>query len=205
MTELPRAVAVARPGSWAGAADRIVLDYEGRFLRRRRLRGEAGLEFLADLPETASLDAGDALALEDGRFVEVAAADEPLYRVTGDLVRLAWHIGNRHTPCAIGDGVLTIRRDPVLRRMLEGLGARVAEAEGPFRPEGGAYGHGRTMGHAHGPGDSHGHDPDHSHDHDDAGRHTPGAARTRAGAAVSHHGFRHHLSDEDTAEPGEEA
>ena len=63
MTDLPRATAVARAGSWAGAADRVVLDYEGRFLRRKRLSGEAGLEFLADLPETASLHHGDALGV----------------------------------------------------------------------------------------------------------------------------------------------
>jgi urease accessory protein len=175
MTDLPRAERIARAGHWTGAADRVVLDYEGRFLRRRRLVAEGGLAFLADLAETASLDEGDAFALSDGRFVAVAAADEPLYRVTGDLARLAWHIGNRHTPCEIAEGHLTLRRDPVLRRMLEGLGAAVAEARGPFRPEGGAYGVGRTMGH------------------------DPGAHE----AHVSHAGFHHHLSDEEPEE-GEE-
>ena len=181
MTDLPRATSVARAGSWAGAADRVVLDCEGRFLRRKRLSTEAGLEFLADLPEPASLDQGDALVLEDGRRIEVAAADEPVYRVTGDLARLAWHIGNRNVPCAIGPAGLTIRRDPVLRGMLEGLGAEVTEDTGPFLPEGGACGQGRTLGHDHGQDRGQGHGP----------------ARGHAGAAVSHHGFRHHLADED--------
>lgn len=145
-----RATAVMRKGGWTGpAADRLSLDYEGRFLRRKRLRAESGTDFLLDLAETTSLDDGDALALADGRFVEVAAATEPLLEVRGDLARLAWHIGNRHTPCEIREDRLVIRRDHVLADMLRRLGAEVAEAEGPFRPEGGAYGHGRTHGHAH--------------------------------------------------------
>jgi urease accessory protein len=211
MTDLPRAIAIARAGSWTGAADRVVLDYEGRFLRRKRLVAAAGLEFLADLPETASLDEGDALVLEDGRRIEVAAADEPLYRISGDLARLAWHIGNRHTPCAIGPSGLTIRRDHVLRRMLEGLGAAVSEDTGPFLPEGGAYGQGRTMGHDHGHRHNadadadYGHDHDHGHGHGHEHGHGHGPARGHAGAAVSHHGFRHHLSDEDPPSPEDQA
>ena len=149
MTDLPRAAKVAGPGQWPEAADRVVLDYEGRFLRRKRLRGEKGTEFLVDLAETTSLEDGMAFALDDGRFVEVAAADEPLYALSGDLPRLAWHIGNRHTPCQIGADHLIIRQDHVLKAMLEGLGAQITDKTGPFRPEGGAYGHGRTMGHTH--------------------------------------------------------
>jgi urease accessory protein len=69
--------------------------------------------------------------------------------IRGDLVRLAWHIGNRHTPCQIGADHLVIRADHVLADMLRGLGATVTETLAPFTPEGGAYGLGRTMGHAH--------------------------------------------------------
>jgi urease accessory protein len=64
-------------------------------------------------------------------------------------VRIAWHIGNRHTPCQIAPDRVLIRQDKVLRRMLEGLGATVTEVTAPFTPEGGAYGHGRTHGHTH--------------------------------------------------------
>ena len=105
---------------------------------------------LVDLPETVSLEDGDALVLESGARLGVIAADEPLLAVSGpNLARLAWHIGNRHTPCRIEADRLLIREDPVLAHMLEGLGADLARVHAPFAPEGGAYGHGRTLGHAH--------------------------------------------------------
>ncbi len=146
----------------APAKETVALDYEGRFLRRRRLVSEQGRAFLVDLPETRSLDEGDAFKLDDGTLVGVRAAPEPLYDVRGDqLARLAWHIGNRHTPARIEADRILIRADHVLKRMLEGLGAHVSELEGPFQPEGGAYGAGRTLGHSHGPGEHH----DHGHHH----------------------------------------
>ena len=118
--------------------------------RRKRLISATGVSFLVDLAETVSLDPGDALRLEDGRLIGVAAALEPCLRVTGPLPRLAWHIGNRHTPCQIGADHLLIRADHVLEGMLRGLGATVTPTMAAFAPEGGAYGHGRTMGHDHG-------------------------------------------------------
>ena len=130
-------------------ADRVALDYDGRFLRRKRLATEAGADVMVDLPETVSLDEGDALLLTGGGAVQVMARAEPLLRVAGDLARLAWHVGNRHTPCQIASDHLLIRDDPVLAEMLRGLGARLTPVTQPFRPEGGAYGHGRTHGHAH--------------------------------------------------------
>ena len=149
MTELPIAQTLHRKGEWHGPADWVRLDYESRFLRRKRLETGGGEAILVDLPQTASLEHGDALELSDGRLVEIVAAPEPLYEITGDLPRLAWHIGNRHTPCQVAPGRLFIRRDHVLRDMLERLGARIAETEAPFTPEGGAYGHGRTHAHEH--------------------------------------------------------
>jgi urease accessory protein len=146
-------------------AARVTLGYDARFLRRKRLKTDTGDAFVVDLPETVSLNQGDCFVLEDGRFVEVAAAEEPVLVVTGDLARLAWHVGNRHTPCQIEADRLLIRRDHVLEAMLRTLGATVAEAVEPFTPEGGAYGHGRTLGHDHGPG--------HLHDHDHPHRPTP--------------------------------
>ncbi|HCQ64977.1 MAG TPA: urease accessory protein UreE, partial [Rhodobacteraceae bacterium] len=76
-------------------------------------------------------------------------AAEDLLEIRGDLTRLAWHIGNRHTPCQIEPARLLIQRDHVLHDMLVKLGAEVSEVVAPFMPEGGAYGHGRTHGHAH--------------------------------------------------------
>lgn len=161
--------AVLRAGEWSDApVSRIVLDYEGRFLRRKRLEAEDGGAVLVDLAQTVSLEPGDALRA-DGGLIEVVAAEEPLLRVSGDLVRLAWHIGNRHTPCQVvrepnGDHLL-IRDDHVLSDMLARLGASVVAIAAPFQPEGGAYGHGRTHGHSHGPGEVAGHAQTHDHGH----------------------------------------
>jgi urease accessory protein len=147
---LPVAQILHRSGQWPRlATGRVVLGYEDRFLRRKRLTMASGDAFLVDLAETTNLLAGDAFELDDGRLVEIAAADEPVLVIKGDLVRLAWHIGNRHTPCQIEVDRLVIRADHVLADMLRGLGATVSETRAPFTPEGGAYGMGRTMGHAH--------------------------------------------------------
>ncbi|WP_138464759.1 urease accessory protein UreE [Poseidonocella sp. HB161398] len=142
---LAQSVTRAEPGD-----DTISLTYGDRLLRRRRLTSDAGTVFLADLPETRGLDEGDAFLLETGARVAIRAAAEGLLEITGDLPRLAWHIGNRHTPCEIGAASLRILEDHVLEAMLRQLGATVAHVTAPFRPEGGAYGHGRTMGHDHG-------------------------------------------------------
>lgn len=163
MTDLPTASAIARAPGVARADDRVVLTYDQRFLRRKRLEAVGGAVFLVDLPETVSLQAGDAFLLSDGRAVAVEAAEEPVLRITGDLPRLAWHIGNRHTPCQFQGDALVIRADHVLLAMLRQLGAEVTEAVLPFAPEGGAYGHGRTLGHDHGDGHSHHHPHDHDH------------------------------------------
>lgn len=133
--------------------DHVSLTYDARMLRRKRLVSDAGAAFVVDLAQTTSVAAGHVFVLDDGRQIGVLAADEALMRVTGDLPRLAWHIGNRHAPCAIYPDHLVVQREKVMRAMLEQLGAQVTDFDGPFTPEGGAYGHGRTMGH------------DHSHSH----------------------------------------
>lgn len=167
---------VHRAGHWTGTAtDLLVLDYEGRFLRRKRLALASGGVLMVDLPETVSLEEGDALETAEGEMIEIAAAPEPLLRITGALTRLAWHIGNRHTPCQVERDHLLIRDDHVLADMLARLGATVEPVTAPFTPEGGAYGHGRTHGHDHGHEPEAGHGPapgagharlhDHGHGH----------------------------------------
>ena len=132
------------------AADTVTLDYAARFLRRKRLVSDAGEPFLVELAETRSLNHGEGFRLDDGRIIAVMAAAEPLLAVRhGNLARIAWHVGNRHTPCQIADDHILIREDKVLQAMLEGLGASVEHVTAPFTPEGGAYGHGRTHGHEH--------------------------------------------------------
>lgn len=167
MIELPVARILHRSGG-AALGEAVVLDYAGRFLRRKRLQTNAGRAFLVDLAETTSLNGGDAFELDDGRRIGILAAAEKVVKVNGDLPRLAWHIGNRHTPCEIAADHLIIRRDHVLEAMLAGLGARLETVTQAFCPEGGAYGHGRTMGHDH---DPESHDPFHSHSHSHAHSH----------------------------------
>lgn len=150
----------------AAADDVITLDYEGRFLRRKRLATDSGDAFLVELPEAVSLSATDGFVLDDGRIIAVRPKPEPLLKVThSQLARIAWHVGNRHTPCQIEQTCLLIQQDHVLEEMLRLLGADIEKLEAPFTPEGGAYGHGRTHGHDHAHGHSSAHSHSHSHDH----------------------------------------
>ena len=142
------------------ASAEITLDYEGRFLRRKRLVANTGEAFMVELPETVSLSATDGFLLDDGRLIAVWPKPEPLLKIThSHLLRIAWHIGNRHTPCQIEQNYLLIQQDHVLEDMLHLLGADTEKLEAPFTPEGGAYGHGRTHSHDH--GSSHKHDHHH--------------------------------------------
>src|ERR1700716_4015235 len=171
-----RATQVRAQHRWTQApADTVVLDFDDRHRRRMAMTGTRGLEFLLDLESAIALRGGDALVLDDDRLIEVVAAPEPLIEIRGadpqHLVRLAWHLGNRHLPTQIMGKGLRIRRDHVIEAMVKGLGARVIEIEAPFDPEGGAYAGG---GHAHAPGsDAHDHAAhDHaSHDHGDHDHH----------------------------------
>jgi urease accessory protein len=160
--------AVRRAVPAGASAETVTLDYEGRFLRRRLLATDAGRGLLVDLPETVSLDDGDAFETTDGSLVAIRAAPEPLIEATApaeSLARLAWHVGNRHAPAQIEPGRLLIRADPVLGALLARLGATTRDVTEPFRPEGGAYGLGRTHGHHHGGPTDHPHEHDHGHDH----------------------------------------
>nr|WP_285673148.1 urease accessory protein UreE [Limibaculum sp. NKW23] len=159
MQEIGRLVAhaarPAEPGDPAPAGE-VELGYEARYLRRRSLDLADGRSLLVDLPEPVSLRDGDRLVLAGGGQIAVRAAPEPLAEIAAEgarLARLAWHVGNRHTPAQVLEGRLRVQRDHVLEDMLARLGAAVVHVEAPFEPEGGAYGHGRTHGH------SHSHDP----------------------------------------------
>jgi len=165
-----RATGIRAQHRWTeAAADTVVLDFDDRHRRRMAMTGTRGLAFLLDLENAVALRGGDALVLDDGRLVEVVAAPEPLIEIRGSdphhLLRLAWHLGNRHLPTQILPKGLRIRRDHVIEAMVRGLGARVIEIEAPFDPEGGAYAGG---GHAHAGESHHAPAPGHgSHDHGD--------------------------------------
>jgi urease accessory protein len=174
-------------------ADTIVLDFDDRHRRRMAMTGTRGLEFLLDLENAVALRGGDALVLDDNRLIEVVAAPEPLAEIRCNdphhLVRVAWHLGNRHLPTQIMAKALRIRRDHVIEAMVKGLGARVIEIEAPFDPEGGAY---AGSGHAHAP-ESHPHDhaAHSSHDHDDHRHHHDDHHHDEHRDHDHHHGHSH--------------
>lgn len=126
-----------------GVIDTITLAHDERRLRRKVLTGSNGTEVAVDFPNTVTLDHKGALQLEDGRLIGIVAASEVLYAVTArdaaHLLRLAWHIGNRHTPAQLDADRILIKRDHVLKAMLEGLGATVTDVTEPFFAEHGAY------------------------------------------------------------------
>ena len=128
----------------------VTLDYEARFLRRKRLVTDSGEPFLVELPETVSLSSTDGFVLDDNRVVAIKAKKESLLKVKhAELSRIAWHIGNRHTPCQVELDHLLIKEDYVIENLLRLLGADIEKLQAPFFPEGGAYGHGRTHSHSH--------------------------------------------------------
>ena len=201
-----RATAVVRKAAVKPdrVADTVVLDHEGRHRRRVALKGEGGLDFLLDLDKAAALADGDAVRLEDGRLVQVKAAPQALIEIRAEnplrLMRVAWHIGNRHTPAEIGADAIWIEDDHVLAEMIRGQGCTATPVRRPFRPERGAYESdcGHDHGHAHhahhhgrNPDDAPHHHDDHAHHHDDAGHrdheHGPGCGHHAHGE----HGHKH--------------
>ncbi|WEX10420.1 urease accessory protein UreE [Chelativorans sp. AA-79] len=160
---MPRAISHLHAEQFDGqSSDTIVLAHDERHLRRKLLKSANGMELLVDFPQAVALGHGDALVLEDGSLVRIAAADEPLYEVTArdrtHLAKLCWHLGNRHLPAQIEEERILIGRDHVIRDMLLSLGATIREISAPFSPERGAY-------HSHG-GHGHHHDHGRHHHHD---------------------------------------
>jgi urease accessory protein len=145
--------AASFPVAGIAPADSVTLDFDARHRRRIAMRSGGGLDFLLDLAQAHRLREGDRLVLEDGRHIVVIAAPEPLAEIRCDdlrhLVRVAWHLGNRHLPTMFDGERLVVRRDHVIEEMVRGLGARVVAIIAPFNPEGGAY----AGGHPHHHGD----------------------------------------------------
>ncbi len=203
-----RATGVRGQQSWKGeVADTVVLAFDDRHRRRMTITATRGLQFLLDLPQAVALRGGDALVLEDGRLIEVVAAPEPLVEVRADdqrqMVRIAWHLGNRHLPTQIVGRGLRIRRDHVIEDMLRGLGAKLVEIDAPFDPEGGAYVQPEpAVGHSH--EHEHDHDHDHGHDHKHAHKASHGHGHKHEHAAArehDHHDHHSHAHDEYCDDP----
>jgi urease accessory protein len=186
-----RAVAVVRKPAVKRerVADTVTLDHEGRNRRRIALKGDKGLDFLLDLDKATTLSDGDAVKLEDGRLVEVKAAPQRLLEIRAEnplrLLRVAWHIGNRHAPAEVLADAIYIEEDHVLAEMVRGQGCTATPVERPFQPERGAYDH--DCGH------DHHHDHDH-HDHDHAHH---GHGHDDHHHDHHHHGHDHEHHDDD--------
>jgi urease accessory protein len=140
-----RAQQVVPAGTWdaAAEADRVLVDHDRRFRRRIVLSTEAGRDVLVDLPQAVRMRDGDGLVLDGGGVVRVCAKPEKLLEIhahdDGEMVRIAWHLGNRHLPVQLFSDRVRIRDDHVIREMVEGLGGHIEEIEAPFDPEAGAY------------------------------------------------------------------
>jgi len=152
---------IHRPaGHWPEdkAVGTLTLDFDARHRRRIRLTTDHGEDVLLDLPKAVAMANGDGLQLDDGSWLRIQAATEQIIEVRHQdrhqLMRLAWHLGNRHLPTEIRDDALRIRPDHVIEDMLHRFGADLVKVEVSFQPEGGAYG-------------GNGHD----HHHSDGGHH----------------------------------
>ncbi|CAM5504867.1 urease accessory protein UreE [Eoetvoesiella caeni] len=162
-------------------APSAVLSLEARRRSRQKLQLTTGEEVGLALPHGTVLREGDLLLADDGQFIVVQAANEPVLRVTAktaqQLARAAYHLGNRHILLEIGPDYLHLEYDPVLVDMLERMGGVSAVAvEQPFEPETGAYGGGHKHGHDETFAEDYAlaqdaykaHDHGHAHSHDQA-------------------------------------
>ena len=164
-------------------ASTIELDWDVRQKSRFDATDSAGRSLGVFLPRGTVVRGGDVLVAEDGSLVRVSAAPQQVLRITHcqahgtpyDLIRAAYHLGNRHVPIELKPEHLQIEPDHVLADMLRAMHLIVQPVEQAFEPESGAY---ATGGHGHGHGHSHGaahHDHDHDHAHDPAHGHDPHA------------------------------
>lgn len=123
----------------------LALSAEERTRSRYRYQTDDGEVLLLQLPRGTHLQDGDLLSSPTGEIVKITAKPEPVLTVTAhtplDLLRAAYHLGNRHIPLEIAPNYLRLSPDPVLEKMLVGLGVAVKREILPFDPETGAYGH----------------------------------------------------------------
>lgn len=166
----------------------VTLDWDVRQKSRFDAESSEGRRVGVFLPRGTVVRGGDVLITQDGSLLRVVAAPQPVLRITActdhhhghahdpafDLMRAAYHLGNRHVPIELRPDHLKIEPDHVLADLLRSMHLNVAEVREPFEPEGGAYapahgGQGQT--HTHGHHDHHGHEhhghghPHHGHDH----------------------------------------
>ena len=170
-------------------ASSVELEWDVRQKSRFEAADSLGRQLGVFLPRGTLVRGGDVLVAEDGSLIRVVAAPQPVLVITHcsvhgapfDLLRAAYHLGNRHVPIELKPDHLKIEPDHVLAAMLRAMHLIVTEQTLAFEPEGGAYGaqaehqhqHQHQGGHGHAPAP---HDPPHEHDlnpheHDDGHTH----------------------------------
>ncbi len=171
-------------------ATTVELDWDVRQKSRFDATDSAGRSLGVFLPRGTFVRGGDVLVAEDGSMVRVLAAPQPVLVITPcadhgsafDLVRAAYHLGNRHVQIELQPDHLKIEPDHVLADMLRAMHLTVVEAQVGFEPEGGAYTAGGHAGHGHGHSHDHAehvHGPDCNHDHEHGHDHAPATAPAR--------------------------
>ena len=157
----------------------IELDWDVRQKSRFDATDSQGRQLGVFLPRGTLVRGGDVLVAEDGSLVRVIAAPQQVLRITHcsahgtpfDLVRAAYHLGNRHVPIELKPDHLKIEPDHVLADMLRAMHLIVTPVDQAFEPEGGAYAPG-SHGHDHGAHAHHEHEHEHGHAHaHDHGKH----------------------------------
>jgi urease accessory protein len=167
MLEIKSKLKIARSAYKVEVKGQLKLPFDSRQKSRLRTKLVSGEEVALMLPRGEILRGGDLVTASDGRVIEVLAEPEKLLHIeSGELAKIAYHLGNRHVPVQVGKDFLRIAADHVLAEMVKKLGAKVSEVEAAFEPEAGAYAGGHhqhdEMGHG---GKIHDHHRDHDHDH----------------------------------------
>ena len=158
----------------------VTLDWDTRQKSRFDATDSTGRQLGVFLPRGTVVRGGDVLVAEDGSLVRVEAAPQAVLRITAcpehgtpfDLMRAAYHLGNRHVPIELRPDHLKIEPDHVLAELMRSMHMTVVAVEEPFEPEGGAYGDNAMLGHDH--GHSHGNNHSHSHGHEHTHAHHDG-------------------------------
>ena len=156
-----RSETILPAGTWekSESSDHVLIDFDRRHRRRILLQTASGKDLLLDLPHAIRLRHGDAIQTTEGKLIRVEARPEPLAEIhahsDADLVRIAWHLGNRHLPVQLRGDRILIRQDHVIEAMIDQLGGHIDHIEAPFDPEAGAYAGGHQ--HAHDDDDDHHH------------------------------------------------
>jgi len=174
-------------------ASTVELDWDVRQKSRFDATDSTGRQLGIFLPRGTVARGGDVLVAHDGSLIKVWASAQTVLKITHctdhgtpfDLIRAAYHLGNRHVPIELKPDHLKIEPDHVLASMLQAMHLIVTEVTEPFEPENGAYATGGHFG-----GHHHGHEHDHDHSHDHV--HTPPASPEAPKPHVHGPGCGHH-------------